>query len=204
MYTLWFREVSGFSSLNNFENQTTVCRDIAYSQVGYFVFSHPVDGCGRKRWEKQSFKTRVENVWKMSTTSLQYLLNSLLALVLLLLLFNLFHWGIFSFVVCCKSSYLVAVNHIFLFRRHQPCANCPWVYNTLLDILYSIIQFKTEWLCQSWVASCHAIILYYLQFFMRSFYTYVHHYKHKCFVFLCFIELISTESEINWCSWCTF
>jgi len=36
--------VSGLSSFNNFfKNQTTGCGDVAYSLVGYFVLSHPLD-----------------------------------------------------------------------------------------------------------------------------------------------------------------
>jgi len=38
-----FREVSGLSSFKNFKNRTTGCKDIAYSPVGYFILSHPVD-----------------------------------------------------------------------------------------------------------------------------------------------------------------
>jgi len=38
--------VSGLSSFKNFKNQTTGCGDIAYSPVGYFILSHPVQvGC---------------------------------------------------------------------------------------------------------------------------------------------------------------
>ena len=42
LYTVRFREVSGLSSFKNFKNQITVCGDIAYSAVGYFILSHPV------------------------------------------------------------------------------------------------------------------------------------------------------------------
>ena len=43
LYTVRFREVSGLSSFKNFKNQTTGCGDIAYSPVGFFILSHPVD-----------------------------------------------------------------------------------------------------------------------------------------------------------------
>ena len=42
LYTVRFKEVSGFSSFKNFKNQTTGCGDIAYSPMGYFTLSHPV------------------------------------------------------------------------------------------------------------------------------------------------------------------
>ena len=42
LYTVRFSNVSGLSSLKNFKNQTTVCGDIAYCLVGYFILSHPV------------------------------------------------------------------------------------------------------------------------------------------------------------------
>jgi len=44
LYTVRFREVSGLSSFEKFENHTTGCGDIAYSSLGYFILSHPVDG----------------------------------------------------------------------------------------------------------------------------------------------------------------
>jgi len=46
LYTVRFREVSGLSSFKNFKNQTTGCGDIAYSPVGYFILSHPVESLG--------------------------------------------------------------------------------------------------------------------------------------------------------------
>jgi len=42
LYSVRFREVSGLSSFNFF-NQTTGCGDIAYCLVGYFILSHPVE-----------------------------------------------------------------------------------------------------------------------------------------------------------------
>jgi len=43
LYTVRFGEVSGLSSFKHFKKQTTGCGDIAYSAVGYFILSHPVD-----------------------------------------------------------------------------------------------------------------------------------------------------------------
>jgi len=39
--------VSGLSSLKNFKNWATGCREIAYCLLGYFIFSHPVRWLGK-------------------------------------------------------------------------------------------------------------------------------------------------------------